>query len=960
MGSAPSTRLALVRALLACRSATEARALARSARGLADERAARLLEQRFHRSVRSRPAVTASMRRAGAALSSVSRDPVLRAIALRMAGTFDHLEGRPRRATRMLVRAAALLEGTRRWHEAGDVHRVLMDVLMRAGEDRAVLAAARRARACYGRAGGTDSRRLGSLALHLGNLHHRRDRHGEALRAYAEARSHFERVGESHLLATTDYNRANILVSLDRLDEARSLYERARGTYRAARLWALEAKAAFALASLDFLEGLLDPCLRRLGEVRSRQIELGDRLGVAHTDLDAAEAYVRLNRPADAERAARDAGRFFRRAGYDAELATCWGVLGGAALQRGDPSRAIARFRRARDIERRAGNPVAAALHEIGLAQASIRAARTREALRMARHAAAVLRRRGLRSREARAFAVGAEASLRAGRLGDARALASRAAALARRQRDPRTGLASLLVLGRVEEGLGKRDRAFRRFREAERCVERLRRGVTTEESRLAFALDKSEVYEALVLNRLAAGGRRAVREALVFAERGKARALAERLAEGPVEVLGRTSAAGRRLLDRLRELERRLAAAESRLEAPDTRPGVRSHNSARLAVLTTERLRTLRALSDTVPEGAALLGAAPPDPLEALGPLAPDELVLEYIEADGWFHLFVIGREGVEAMPRVARTEDVQDTAELLRFQLGKGTLGEEHLGRFGRLIEAALRGHLVRLHDLLLGPVAGGLQGRSLCIVPHGALHGLPFHAFESGGEALVDRAVVSYAPSLAVIALLGRRRAAGAGRPLVLGIPDRSAPEIEAEVEAVRQRMQGARVLRGAEATSAAFRLGARRPSLLHVACHGFYSEGGPWSAGLRLGDAWLSLPEIYALRQTADLVVLSGCETGRGTVYSGDEWVGLVRGFLQAGARSVVASLWEVHDRSAARLMEHFYAGLAEGRPAAEALALAQRLARAEDPLPLTWAPFMLIGDPTIKLSLRKAA
>lgn len=960
MVAAAGTRGALARALLSCENAIRARAIARAARSLADGRTARLLERRFQRAVRRRPSAAVPTVRAAAALASVTRDPLVRALALRMEGTLDHLAGRPRRAAGKLLRAAALLEGSGRWLEAGDVQRVLVDVLMRSGQDGAALAAARRARACYERAGGADPRRLGSLATHLGNLHHRRDRHREALRRYAEARAHLERAGDAVLLATVDYNRANVLVLLDRLDEARALYERARAVYRSARLPALEAQAAYALAGVDLLEGLLDPCVRRLEEVRARRAALGDRLGVAHTELDEAEAYLRLNRPEDAERTARAAYRWFRRARYDTEQATCLGLLAGVALQRVEPGRAIPRFRRARDLERRAGNPVAAAVHEIGLAQASLRAGRPLDAVRGARHAAEVLGRHRLRSRQARALSVAADAWLAAGRFRRAREVASAAVAVARRQPDLRARLSALLALGRAEQALGRRDRAFRRLLEAERCVEGLRRGITSEESRLAFSMDKSEVYEALVLNRLGVGTRSAIRQALVFAERGKARALAETLARGRVDVLGRPTPAARRLLVRLQSLERALAAAESRLESSGPGSGLRSRAAARLGALTAERRRTLRDLWKEDPNRAALNGGVPLDPLEALDSLGHDEAVLEYAEAGGWFHAFVIGPEGIEACCRLARVEEVRAAADLLRFHLGKGCLGEGHLARFGGFVADALRAHLERLHDLLLGPVLSRLERRSVRIVPHGLLHGLPFHAFESGGTALLDRAVVSYAPSLAVAALLRRKRAKAEGRPLVLGVPDASAPAIEAEVEAVRRSVRNARVLRGGAATADALRRGARHPALVHVACHGFYGDGAPWSAGLRLGDAWLSLPEVYALPGTGELVVLSGCETGRGAVYSGDEWVGLVRGFLQAGARAVVASLWEVHDRSAARLMDDFYARLAVGHAVAEALALAQRRARRESPMPLGWASFMVIGEPGVRLRARKAA
>ena len=97
-----------------------------------------------------------------------------------------------------------------------------------------------------------------------------------------------------------------------------------------------------------------------------------------------------------------------------------------------------------------------------------------------------------------------------------------------------------------------------------------------------------------------------------------------------------------------------------------------------------------------------------------------------------------------------------------------------------------------------------------------------------------------------------------------------------------------------------------------------------------------------------------MVLSACESGVGEVRGGDEVVGLARGFLAAGAETLVASLWNVHDASAAQLMEHFYRALQQEdgsngqvRPAT-ALRTAQLAALAAGQHPTYWAPFFTIG------------
>ena len=102
-------------------------------------------------------------------------------------------------------------------------------------------------------------------------------------------------------------------------------------------------------------------------------------------------------------------------------------------------------------------------------------------------------------------------------------------------------------------------------------------------------------------------------------------------------------------------------------------------------------------------------------------------------------------------------------------------------------------------------------------------------------------------------------------------------------------------------------------------------------------------------------TADLVVLSACQTGLGSgaladVPAGDDWVGLTRAFLHAGAAHVVATLWPVDDWATAALMERFYQGYAGGADPAGALAAAQRalLAQPATSHPFYWAGFVAVG------------
>jgi CHAT domain-containing protein len=117
---------------------------------------------------------------------------------------------------------------------------------------------------------------------------------------------------------------------------------------------------------------------------------------------------------------------------------------------------------------------------------------------------------------------------------------------------------------------------------------------------------------------------------------------------------------------------------------------------------------------------------------------------------------------------------------------------------------------------------------------------------------------------------------------------------------------------------------------------------------------LHDGRLEVHEVLGLRLAADLVVLSACQTGLGSgvladVPAGDDWVGLTRAFLQAGAARVAATLWPVEDWSTAALMERFYEGYAVDANPVRALTQAQRtlLAAPATAHPFFWAGFVIV-------------
>ena len=115
-----------------------------------------------------------------------------------------------------------------------------------------------------------------------------------------------------------------------------------------------------------------------------------------------------------------------------------------------------------------------------------------------------------------------------------------------------------------------------------------------------------------------------------------------------------------------------------------------------------------------------------------------------------------------------------------------------------------------------------------------------------------------------------------------------------------------------------------------------------------SSIRLGTSHLSLYDMAHLQLPVEMVVLSGCATGLNVVTPGDELLGLVRGLLQAGAQSLVLSLWDVHDNATKDFMVEFYTELGKGHPKAVAMRTASIRLRENRPHPYYWAPFLLIG------------
>jgi CHAT domain-containing protein len=242
---------------------------------------------------------------------------------------------------------------------------------------------------------------------------------------------------------------------------------------------------------------------------------------------------------------------------------------------------------------------------------------------------------------------------------------------------------------------------------------------------------------------------------------------------------------------------------------------------------------------------------------------------------------------------------------------------------------------------------------------VVPHGALHYLPFHALHTGESYLIEERELRYLPGASFLRYSRRDpTVAQCRRSLVYANSWHGRiPSTLHEAAAIAQVLGGDALTNGAIGP-AELQSAMSDAQIIHLATHGDFRGDNPLFSGLWIGDGWLTTLDIFNMRLTASLVTLSGCQTGRTVVQAGDELAGLMRAFLSAGAASLVLSLWSVEDEATAHLMQAFYQHLTAGEGKGAALRSAQLAfirgaSSGSQPAnwhhPFYWAPFFLVGD-----------
>ncbi|HLW78275.1 MAG TPA: CHAT domain-containing tetratricopeptide repeat protein, partial [Terriglobia bacterium] len=662
---------------------------------------------------------------------------------------------------------------------------------------------------------------------------------------------------------------------------------------------------------------------------------------------DEGNLHAQLGDSDSAEKDFRRAIDLARAIGHPAGVTANLTSLADLEWRRQRYDQAAALYREAVDRARDAGEKQSMANSLVQLALTLRDQGRIKEAVPAAQQGLEIARSTGAGLSEAQALYALGELARRGGENGKALEDYEAAEKIAKAAGNTELGWQLAYGRGQALESLSRNAEAVAAYRQAVEIIEGVRNQLREQRFQAGYLEDKFQVYVALVRLLLKMGK---TSQAFAYSEKLRAESYLDLLNHNQLPVASQQEV---ELRARIRRFQQAIEDENQKPQSEQKRGRVETF-SVRLAEAEHQYQALIDDRRNAGPEDAAERALRVPTLGQVQSKLPPETALIEYIVGDEGVAIFVVTRSGVQAKTVHVPAADLRAKVELFRDLVEQG--------RSDDWIQPA-----ASLHALLIAPIeqAGWLKGVTrLYVVPHEVLYYLPFAALpRSNGDGLrlvVQDYVVSYLPAASAV-VYGQPAKDPPGSLFALA-PARShlqyAPQEARAVGAFFTEQS--LVLTGGGATESAFKRQAGRYRIIHLATHGFFDKVNPIFSGVELEpdakeDGRLEVHEILRLHLNARLVTLSACETALGSGYfsefpAGDDFVGLTRAFLSAGSSEVLASLWQVNDRSTLELMQGFYRDVGKfgDAPALRNAQLAMLRAGGRFAHPYYWAPFVLVG------------
>lgn len=829
--------------------------------------------------------------------------------------------------------------------------------------------------------------RAGQIDVNAAIIHFELGHYDQALWLFDRAIEMYRRHGEGVALniARAQGNKALALAARGKFRDAVALHEEARATFAeyGEREEISVARSDLNIASIYAAQGHYSRALLLYNQSRALFLKHAMQPEAAEVAQQLCDCLLRLNRAEEAYELAGETVQFFRSAtGQRHNLARSLMFQADAAMLAGNFLEASQMLAEASLLLEEGGFVRLAALARLQRAHLYFADGLLTDSLREVKYVADTFAQQEDFPHLARALLLEARIADAQQRVQVARELCDQALDIAQNQ-----GLLELKylcfdLLGQIAERSQDLDLAAFYYDRAIHGIDEVQSRLVMDE-RTSFLEDKGTIYQRATTLAL---HRNQTEQALMYVEKAKSQVLGDYLRNNIDIRLRASDKTSELMLDDIAHLREEQAWFSSIVyhteDATANMPGVGNTTAMRLRSITPlmarqemqrrerhiERLleqMQLRSAGDLAERSRVQWSSAIISNLWPMFP--PRTVIVEYYLADQDLYIFSLTPAGIDMQIVAGVVTQLERLLSLWRTNLdlaGQAAGAVDQAHAFRHLQQNGL-GLLKRLYDLLCRPVADILaECEHLTIVPFGLLHILPFHALFDGETFLVERFSISYLPSISLVDICYQRgeriRAQGISleQSLVLGLSDGGRLKYALqEAETVASHL-GAICALDQDATSLLLWEQAPTSPIVHIAAHGLFRLDAPNFSYIELADSQLSTIEVFNLDlSSCTLVVLSACETGRAAVRGIDEVIGLGRGFLYAGAASLLPTLWKVDDASSAELMGEFYQALLQGQSKAAALSKAQRAfltqvrssTRPYRLHPYFWAAFHLIGD-----------
>jgi CHAT domain-containing protein/tetratricopeptide (TPR) repeat protein len=776
---------------------------------------------------------------------------------------------------------------------------------------------------------------IGGVYLLLG-------RYREALPYYEQSLAISERMGWKPAASQDLGNIAFCYVGTGRFTEALTRFDRALQLAHDAGLKKEEAELHKGRGSALLRMGKFNAALEEYAKAVHSYEEAGLKKEQVEGLSDRGSLYLMLGDLVSAEQDFSQAMALAERIGYGRGITTNLLALGDLEARRERHEKAVTLYQQALERSRKQDDRSLTATSLLRLAGSLVLGGNPREARQQAHEALDLSRQNGAAPLEAEALLALADLLHRENNSEAALQQFVAAEKLATDLGDPELQWQAAYGRGRQLEALVRPEEAVAAYRRAVEIIESVQAQLREDRYRSGYLQNKSQVYISLVrlLLRLGRKG-----DAFLYLEKLRAQVYPDRVVGGlPFD-----------LSDREQELRSRIHKLREALDKENSKGAELRQQAATLfsAELQSAEREYQNLLDDqrSVRRGERATVASLTEVQHRLG---PGHALLEYVVTEDAVLIFLLRPQDLKTATVALTPEELETRIELLRDLLTRK--------------DDRWRGPAETLYGSLIAPVeeADGLKGiEKISIVPYGVLHYVPFAALTRRQgprrEFLIEKYVLDYLPSASELASTAAPSEA-TDNLLALAPSSASLRYASQEVREIGALYPNrARELVGAKATESSFKRIADRYQIIHFATHGFFNKLNPLFSGVQLEadgqeDGRLEVHEILGLHLHARLVTLSACETALGSGYfadlpAGDDFVGLTRAFLMAGSSSVLATLWQVNDRSTLGLMKSFYRRLPR-QETANALAQAQRemlAGPARFRHPYYWAAFVLLGQ-----------